>query len=272
MKGSTLKKALLSATTFALLTACVTSPTGRNQVLLFPESQMAEMGSAAFTSMQKSEKVDTNQSHNRYVNCIVDALIPALNAKAPGMRSTRWETKVFVDDSANAFALPGGKIGVHTGMFKVAENQSQLASVLGHEIGHVWARHGNARVSNEFITTTGLQLAAIAAGEPTAEKQQLLGLLGAGAQVGVLLPFGRKDESEADTIGLELMAKAGFDPRESVQLWKNMAKQGGGGQPEFLSTHPSHQTRISDLQSNMSQAMEWYQAAKASGKNPSCRL
>lgn len=267
-----MRKHFLAGLAVALITACATSPTGRDQVLIFSESQMAEMGAASFTSMKKSQKVDTNQRHNRYVNCIVNALVPELNKMAPDMRSTRWETKVFVEDSANAFALPGGKIGVHTGMFKVAESGDQLAAVIGHEIGHVWARHGNARVSNQYLTTTGLQLAAIAAGEPTAEKQQLLGLLGVGSQVGVLLPFNRADESEADEIGLELMARAGFDPRESVELWKNMAKQGGNNTPELLSTHPAPQTRINKLQGLMSKNMSLYKQAQAQGKKPNCRL
>ncbi|WP_223670083.1 M48 family metallopeptidase [Kangiella shandongensis] len=267
-----MRKHLLTGLAVALLTACATSPTGRNQVLVFSETQMAEMGAASFTSMKKSQTVDTSQRHNRYVQCIVNALIPELNKKAPDMRSTRWETKVFVDDSANAFALPGGKIGVHTGMFKVAESADQLAAVIGHEIGHVWARHGNARVSNQFLTSTGLQLAAIAAGEPTAEKQQLLGLLGVGTQVGVLLPFNRADESEADEIGLELMARAGFDPRQSVELWKNMAKQSGSRTPELLSTHPAPQTRIKALQGLMNRNMPLYEQARAQGKRPNCRL
>lgn len=267
-----MKIRVLAGLTAVLLSACATSPTGRSQIILFPESQMTEMGSAAFTSMQQSEQVSSNRQQNQYVNCIVDALVPILNKKAPDMRDTRWETKVFVDDAPNAFALPGGKVGVHTGMFKVAENQDQLASVLGHEIGHVWAKHGNARVSNQFLTTTGLQLAAVAAGEPTAEKQQLLGLLGAGAQVGVLLPFNRKDESEADEIGLELMAGAGFDPRASVQLWKNMKKLSGNNQPEFMSTHPSNDTRINDLEARMNNAMTLYRQAKANGRRPNCHL
>lgn len=266
-----MKKFVLTLATAAFLSACATSPTGRSQVTLFPESQMSQMGSAAFTSMKQSQKVSNDRSQNRYVNCIVDALIPELNAIAPDMRTTRWETKVFVDDSANAFALPGGKIGVHTGMFKVADNASQLASVLGHEIGHVWARHGNERVSHQYIGTAGLQLASVLAGEPTAEKQQILGLLGVGTQVGVL-KFSRTHESEADDIGLKLMARAGFDPRQSVELWKNMAKQGGGNAPEFLSTHPATDTRIRDLQAQMDSALKLYKQAQSQGKRPNCRL
>ncbi|AUD77972.1 peptidase [Kangiella profundi] len=265
-------KPLISACLILALFACATSPTGRSQLTLFPESQMAQMGASTFTSMQQSQKMDTNPGNARYVNCVVDALIPELNALAPGMRSTQWEVKVFADDAPNAFALPGGKIGVHTGMLKVAENQHQLASVIGHEVGHVWAKHSNERVSQGFLTQTGMQLAAVAAGDMTSEKQQLLGLLGVGAQVGVILPFSRKHESEADEIGLELMARAGFDPRQSVELWKNMQKAGSGSTPEFLSTHPGVDTRIRDLNSRMDRAIKIYQQAQASGKRPNCRL
>ncbi|GAA0210437.1 M48 family metallopeptidase [Kangiella japonica] len=266
-----MRKALIVLITLILITACATSPTGRNQLILFPESQMAEMGSAAFASMKKSQTIDTNRRHNQYVNCIVNNLIPELNSMAPDMRSTRWETKVFVDDSPNAFALPGGKIGVHTGMFKVADNPSQLAAVIGHEIGHVWARHGNARVSNQYVSNAGLQLASVLAGEPTTEKQQLLNLLGVGTQLGGLA-FSREDESEADEIGLELMARAGFDPAESVELWRNMSKMGGSKPPELLSTHPANETRIRDLQSKMVEAQKIYQQARARGKRPNCHL
>lgn len=265
-------KLLLSTSLLLILFGCATSPTGRSQLTIFPDSQMAEMGAATFTSMQKSQKLDTSARNASYVNCVVHALTPELNAIAPAMRGTQWEVKVFADESPNAFALPGGKIGVHTGMLTVAQNQHQLASVLGHEIGHVWARHSNERVSQGFVAQSGMQLAAVAAGDMTSEKQQLLGLLGVGAQVGVILPFNRKHESESDEIGLELMARAGFDPRQSVELWKNMQKAGGSSTPEFLSTHPGTDSRIRDLNARMDRAMKIYQQAQASGKRPSCRL
>lgn len=266
-----MKKTLIVLTSLILIAACATSPTGRKQLILFPESQMAEMGSAAFASMKKSQTIDTDRSHNQYLDCIVNNLIPELNKMAPDMRTTRWETQVFVDDSPNAFALPGGKIGVHTGMFKVADNPSQLAAVIGHEIGHVWARHGNARVSNQYVSTAGLQLASVLSGEPTTEKQQILNLLGVGTQLSGLA-FSREDESEADEIGLELMARAGFDPAESVELWKNMSKLGGSKPPEILSTHPANDTRIRDLKAKMVEAQKIYQQARAQGKRPNCRL
>ncbi len=247
-----------------VLTACATSPLGRSQLQLFPESQMAQMGVAAFQDMKAQQTLESAPRTNNYVNCVANAI----TAELPEPRD--WEVQVFKDDSANAFALPGGKIGVHTGLLDVAKNQDQLATVIGHEVAHVLASHANERVSTSYIASTGLQLAQVAAGEPTAAKQQLFGLLGLGAQVGVLLPFSRTQESEADLLGLDLMAKAGFDPRASIPLWQNMSAAGGGGQPEFLSTHPSHQTRIADLSKRLETAMPIYEQAKRAGKRPSC--
>jgi predicted Zn-dependent protease len=251
-----------------LLVGCATSPLGRNQLLLFPESEMAQMGAAAFQDIQSRQKVSSNSTTNNYVRCVADHIIRAM----PGGDPSQWEVKVFDDESANAFALPGRKIGVHTGLLTVAENQSQLATVIGHEIAHVLAKHSNERVSTSQITQAGLQLAQVATGADTPMKQQLFGLLGVGAQVGVLLPFGRAQEAEADLMGLDLMARAGFDPRESVRLWQNMqAKEGGGRPPEFLSTHPSSDRRISELGARMDQYLQVSNRARSEGRLPECR-
>lgn len=246
--------------------ACTTSPTGRRQLHLFPESQMTEMGATAFLQMQEQVSVDKNPVVNRYVECVADAITAQLS------ESRDWEVRVFNDDTANAFALPGGKIGVHTGLFKVAKTPDQLATVIGHEVGHVLAEHSNERVSTAFATNAGLQvMQALAGGGGSAEQQMAMGLLGLGAQFGILLPFSRTQESEADTIGLQLMAKAGFDPRASVALWENMEQAGGEQPPEFLSTHPSHGQRISNLQKRMPAAIKLYEQARASGRAPNCR-
>lgn len=250
-----------------LLTACATSPLGRKQLILLPDSQMDQLGRASYVDLKKKQPVERDPHENRYVQCVVDALTREL---AGPWRKVQWEVTVFKDDSANAFALPGGKIGVHTGLFKAAKNQHQLAAVLGHEIGHVIARHGNERVSTNLATQTGLQLAAVLAGGSPQKKQQLMSLLGVGAQVGVLLPFSRRHESEADLIGLDLMARAGFDPRQSIALWQNMQKLGGSKPPEFLSTHPANERRIFDLNRAMEGALAKYGRALAAGKHPRC--
>ncbi len=253
----------------SLLSACASSPTGRTQLYIFPDTQMDQMGVAAFDSLKKGSKVSTDKRQQRYVQCIADAIIAELPEK---LKQQGWETQVFADDTPNAFALPGGKIGVHTGMFKVASDANQLASVIGHEVGHVWAKHGNERMSQQYLTQTGLDLVGTLAGELTEEKAIAMQLLGVGAQVGVILPFSRTHESEADEIGLDLMAKAGFNPEASVTVWQNMSKLSQGGQPEFLSTHPSNQTRIKELTKKMSKAKVTYQAARTAGKKPKCRL
>jgi predicted Zn-dependent protease len=260
-------KKLVIVFVVALVTACATSPMGRSQLLLFPEAEMSSMGAAAFQDIQAKQTVSRNAATNNYVRCVTDHVLRAM----PDGNPAQWDVKVFEDDSANAFALPGRKIGVHTGLLKVAENQSQLAAVIGHEIAHVLAKHSNERVSTTFVTQSGLQLAQLASGVDSPGKRQLFGLLGVGAQVGVLLPFGRAQESEADHLGLELMARAGFDPRESVRLWENMKAQDSSGRPpEFLSTHPSSDRRISDLNARMNGAMQLYERARAERRLPEC--
>jgi predicted Zn-dependent protease len=247
-----------------MFSACATSPLGRQQFLLLPESEMDQMGITAYSQMKEEQATVTDTAEARYVQCVARAITAMVDD------GQRWEVTVFKDDTANAFALPGGKIGVHTGLLKVAKNQDQLAAVLGHEVGHVIAHHSNERMSLQYATQTGTQLLAALAGTDSGEKQALFALLGVGTQYGIALPFSRKHEAEADIIGLRLMAKAGFDPGQSVQLWRNMAAANGDGPPEFLSTHPSNQTRIEGLKANLAQANALYQQARASGRKPAC--
>lgn len=251
------------------LVACASSPTGRKQLYIFPEAQMSKMGITAFNDIKKQQTLATDSRKNNYVQCIASAIVKEL---PPQLRNQTWETRVFSDNKPNAFALPGGRIGVNTGMLRVASNANQLAAVIGHEVGHVWAKHGNERMSQQHLTKTGLDLVAVLAGKPSQEKEMAMQLLGMGAQYGILLPFSRTHESESDEIGLELMAKAGFDPRASVALWQNMAKASGSQTMEFLSTHPSHHSRIKNLKNKMSGALKTYQQAQQSGKKPQCRL
>lgn len=246
-----------------VVVSCNTSPTGRRQLTLVKDPEMNLMGAEAFEDLKKKVPIERGARPNAYVNCIVNAQI-AVTVDTTGV--TNWEVVVFKDNTPNAFALPGGKIGVHTGMFSVAKNTNQLAAVIGHEIGHVIARHGNERVSQHQIA--GGSVAALEAlGKPT-----VAGVLGTGAQFGVLLPFSREHETEADLIGLDLMAKAGFDPTESVTLWQNMSELGGAKQNELLSTHPSDETRMKQLKSAMPKALATLGVAKSQGKNPNCQL
>ena len=226
---------------------------------------MVEMGVAAYEKLQQEVPPSDDAALDRAARCVAGAI----TSRIPG-DATRWEVTVFDDENPNAFALPGGKIGVNTGLFRVARNQDQLATVLGHEVAHVLADHANERVSTAFAAQTGLEIVAAISGPASPGQQQLLGLLGAGAQIGVLLPFSREQEREADLLGLDLMARAGFDPRQSVPLWRNMEAAGGGQPPEFLSTHPSHGTRIRELAQRMPRALELAQRAWAEGGRPAC--
>jgi predicted Zn-dependent protease len=245
------------------LTACATSPTGRTQLAFMPDAELDSMGLQAFENLKKEKPINHNNKNNQFVSCIANAITREIGGE--------WEVVVFDDPSLNAFALPGRKIGVHTGLIDLVDNQDQLAAVIGHEVGHVLARHSNERMSQQLGAQAGIALVQAVAAPQTAMGQTAISLLGIGAEYGVIMPFSRLHESEADTIGLDLMAKAGFNPAESVILWQKMAQASHGSQPvEFLSTHPSHATRIQDLQARLPQAQRLQQQARAAGKSPRC--
>lgn len=247
----------------ATLVGCAVSPTGRHQLSLFPAQEVAQMGAQSYQKIKQETPTSSNRALTNYVACVAHAITAQVGGE--------WEVTLFQSDQVNAFALPGNKIGVYTGLLKVTQNQGQLAAVLGHEVGHVLAHHGNARMSTQFATQSAVQLASsIAGGAGTVGGQLAMAALGVGAQVGVLLPFSRGQESEADEIGEQLMARAGFDPRESIALWKNMQRQGGDKPPEFLSTHPSEGDRIQNLEKHLPQAQQLYQQARAAGRRPNC--
>lgn len=253
-------------TILVALPTCTTSPTGRTQLQLVSDEQMAQMGNTAFQQMKEEKPVARDPAVRDYVQCVSDAITETLENGAG------WEVEVFADDAVNAFALPGKKIGVYTGLLDVAENQDQLAAVIGHEVAHVLANHSNARVSANYATAAGLQVVeAVIAGQASpATREQAMALLGMGAQYGVLMPYSRGQESEADTLGVQIMAEAGFHPEASVNLWQRMSETGGPNPPEFLSTHPSNQSRIENLRDQLPEARQIYQQALESGKNPSC--
>ncbi len=249
-----------------MMMGCATSPRGRQQLLIVPDEQMNSMGAQSFTEMKKQTKISTDSRINQYVQCVTRPLTEQAQGPAP---AGGWEIVVFDEPkTVNAFALPGGKIGVYTGMLAVSKTPSQLAAVIGHEIGHVIAKHGNERVSEAFAAQGGLAVISAALGSKGGNRDLLLGALGLGAQFGILLPHGRAQESEADLIGLELMAKAGFNPTEAAALWRNMSKAGGAQPPEILSTHPSNQTRIANLEGNAPSVMGFYQAQQ---NRPNCQ-
>ncbi|MGB2079506.1 MAG: M48 family metallopeptidase [Vibrio sp.] len=256
-----LKPLLVVGLSAATLSACTSSPMGRSQVLLMSDQEIAQMGVQSFAEIKKSEKISTNSRTNKYVQCVANAITKYVPPQ-PGF--TDWEVVVFDSDSVNAFALPGGKIGVYTGLLNVAKNQDQLATVIGHEIAHVLANHSNEQVSRSQMASAGMGISNIFL-SGSAYQGAAMEAIGMGVQYGILLPFGRAQESEADLLGLELMSKAGFDPNQSVDLWQNMAKASTGSPPELLSTHPSHSTRIQDLEAYIQQL------PKSTTPHPSCK-
>lgn len=252
--------------------ACATSPTGRRQLILVSDAELGQTGAAAFDQMKQKTPVEHDPEWNRFVRCVALPITEVVNRRGGPALPKEWEIVVFRDDTANAFALPGGKIGVHTGILSVAKTDAQLAAVIGHEVGHVLARHGNERVSENVLAGGTIQLIDVLTGkgEAGSKKPLLMGALGLGAQFGVLLPHSRDQESEADVIGLDLMARAGFDPRQSAELWRNMMAASKGAPPEFMSTHPASENRIKNLESHFGEAMPHYEAAKGAGHAPSC--
>lgn len=260
--------AICATATVALgVASCATSPLGRSQLQLFDAGTMAEMGAASFQNMQKELETTGDRNAVSYVDCIATQV---LSVATPG-RVHEWEVRVFASDERNAFALPGGKIGVYEGMMEVADTQSQLAAVIAHEVAHVLAEHGNERLSTSYAASSGLQLVGALIGDGgSAQSQTVMALLGLGTQVGVILPFSRAQEREADLMGIELMAAAGFDPAAAIQLWQEMARAGEAGPPEFLSTHPSHGTRIEDLQAALPAANQTWQRARNANRVPNC--
>jgi predicted Zn-dependent protease len=259
---------------FALASGCASSPTGRSQLLLYSDTQLAEMGAASFAEQKRDVPLTGDAKTNEYVRCVADAILAHVDSNTVPGGPGPWEVVVFSSDQVNAFALPGRKIGVYTGLLGVAKNESQLATVVGHEVGHVLARHGNERISQSSLAqlTQSAVAATIASRDmSSATGQAIMAGLGLGAQYGVLLPYSRAQETEADTIGLKLMARAGFDPRESVKLWENMAEAAGGAAPpELLSTHPSNQSRIANLQGHMQEAVAIEADAVRGKGRPTC--
>ncbi|MDQ7734444.1 M48 family metallopeptidase [Halomonas sp. SpR1] len=242
----------------ASLTGCGETPTGRSQLALVPNSLMADMGEDAFNQLRDSQPINLDAQANQLVQCVAEKVVAGAEASYPGLAfPERWEVVVFEDASPNAFALPGGRIGVHSGLLRVAETPAQLAAVIGHEVGHVLADHGNERLTQQLgIKAVFLVVGLL--GEEEFGNQQLMQALGIGAQLGISLPFSRTHEEEADLMGLEIMARAGFDPQQSVALWRNMAAVGGDQPPEFLSTHPAHESRIRALQQGLEETTAIY--------------
>lgn len=241
----------------AALAGCETVPiTGRSQLVLLPEASEIQMGLQAYREILQRSRVSHDPAANARVQRVGGRI-----AEATARTGYAWEFKVLEDKQANAFALPGGKVAVYTGLLPITRDDAGLAAVLGHEVAHVIARHGAERVSQGLLVQVGLAAtqAALARNDPRT-VQRVTSLLGAGAVVGVLLPWSRTQESEADHLGLIFMAKAGYHPSAALDLWNRMAEASRREPrpPEFLSTHPSSETRIRQIQAWIPEALQYY--------------
>jgi len=251
----------------AALIACYKAPvTGRSQFILLSQSEENQMGLAAFQEVKKEEKISTNPTYNNAVTRVGERIAAVSDTPA-----YNWEFVVFDDDETiNAFALPGGKVGVYTGILEVAQTDAGLATVMAHEVGHVAARHGGERVSADVLAQIGaMGLSAALGGSDPYLSSAIMQAYGIGVNVGGMLPFSRSQESEADHIGLIYMAEAGYDPREAVAFWERMdaAVKGKPQPPEFLSTHPGYGTRINNLKNWLPQAIPIYESSKKAPNN-----
>lgn len=241
-----------------LVAGCTKSPlTGRDQLLLLSASAESKMGAQSWEEIIKKSKINREPKVNALVQRVVGRI-----ATATGRTDYDWEFAVIQDDKTpNAFALPGGKVAVYTGILPITKTETGLATVIGHEVAHVIARHGGEHVSQQLLVNLGLAAVQVAmSNQDPATVNQVSSLLGAGTSVGIILPFSRRQESEADHLGLIYMAKAGYDPREAVEFWKRMgaASRGRKKPPEFLSTHPADETRIAQLWRWLPEAMRYY--------------
>src|SRR6266536_3951099 len=238
--------------------ACETVPyTGRSQLQFMSPQQESELGAQAYQQTVAKAKLSSDAAASEMVARVGNRI-----AAVTDHPEYKWEYRLIQDDKqVNAFALPGGKVAVYTGILPVTKDENGLAAVLGHEIGHVVARHGGERMSQQMGVNVAVETCAgLSSGNPLV-VQSVSALLGAGASVGVLLPWGRAQESEADHLGLILMAKAGYDPHAARDLWVRMAElsaKGSGKPPAFLSTHPSEATRITQIEAWMPEAMQYY--------------
>jgi len=232
-------------------------------------ADMEVQSAQQFAQMKASMPLITDRATIDYIACVANAIVNVLEAPYSDLE---WEMAIFEVDAINAFAMPGGKIGVMEGILKAAQNQHQLAAVIGHEIAHVTAQHSNERASRTKISGIGIQVAAVLlGGGHQGATYTAYEALNQGAAFGIMLPFSRNQESEADVIGLKYMARAGFDPREAVPLWQNMMEEGGGKEPaEFTSTHPSGEKRIDALISEWGETLPLYNEALTEGRTPNC--
>jgi len=256
-------------TTLFIAGACTTVPlTGRKQLSLVPESEMMALSLTEYGKFLKANKISSDKAKTEMVRRVGSRISKAVESYmaqqglSANLKGYQWEFNLVEDPTVNAWCMPGGKVVVYTGLLPIAQNDEGLATVLGHEIAHAVARHGSERMSDQMLVQLGSTTLSAALSEKPQETQQLANAaFGVGSQYGVLLPFSRKHEYEADYMGLIFMSMAGYNPNESVNFWQRMAKQGGSKTPEFLSTHPVDENRIAKIREKLPEAISYYDKA-----------
>ena len=267
-KMKMVKHIIILAISFSVLfISCSTVPiTGRSQLSLIPDSEMLAMSFQQYDLFLEESKISNDREAvemvERVGRNIQHAVEKFMKEKklSDRLEGYNWEFNLIESDQVNAWAMPGGKVVVYTGILPVAQDDTGLAVILGHEIAHAIAEHGNERMSQELLRQAGaVSLMVAMNNKPTQTKALWLGIYGAGTQLGIMLPYGRTQESEADHLGVIFMAMAGYDPNAAPEFWQRMsANREGEAPPEFLSTHPSDETRMKDLNSWIPEAMKYY--------------
>ncbi|AEV98972.1 peptidase M48 [Niastella koreensis] len=268
-----MNKVILAAVVATSITSCAHNAiTNRNQLSLYPESEIQSMAAQQYTQFLSENKVVSTSTNKdaemvrRVGTRLVNAITQYYTQKglAKELEGYKWEYNLVDSKEVNAWCMPGGKIVVYTGLLPISQNEAALAVVLGHEITHALAHHGNERMSQGALQQLGgVALQTALANKSAAAQNIFMSAYGVGSNVGVLLPFSRNQESEADHYGLIFTAMAGYNPQEAIPLWERMkAASGGNAPPQILSTHPSDDTRIAKLKELMPEAMTYYKPVK----------
>ncbi|MDW7773879.1 MAG: M48 family metallopeptidase [Desulfobulbaceae bacterium] len=262
---------ILVCSLFMPILSCTTVPiTGRSQLSLVSDDALLDASRQQYSEFMGSQKIITTGSQSSTVEKVGRRIAAAAdrylrdNGRSGEADAFEWEFNLVANDEINAWAMPGGKVAVYSGILPVTRDETGLAVVMGHEIAHVVAKHGSERMSQQLIAQMGGQaLSAVLASSPEATQSLWMRVYGAGATLGVMLPYSRLQESESDRLGMIFMAMAGYDPRAAVDLWQSMAElKGGRGAPEILSTHPTDQTRIRDIREFMPTALQYYEGGR----------